>query len=85
MRVSPVSRNGQPARKLTTTDFGVMEKVRYYDSIHYRNRLRWFQPLVPRQFYVNDVYYHQMRQRLPAWDELFLDLVYVAAFLQVGM
>lgn len=39
---------------------------------------------MPRQFYSNGVYYHSKRERLPSWDELFLDLVYVAIIYNCG-
>ena len=73
-----------PKRRMETQEFGSVQKVKYFDSLHYRTEKKYFQPIVPRQFLMDDTYYHHKRHRLPAWDELFLDLVYVAVIYQVG-
>jgi hypothetical protein len=68
-----------------TQEFGkITEHVQFYDSLHYKARHRFFQPFVPRQFFIQQTLYTEREDRLPAWDELFFDLIYVAVILLLG-
>jgi low temperature requirement protein LtrA len=71
-------------RLAITNEFGAIQPQRAYDSLHYQKRLSWFHPLFPRQFYSNGVYYFAEHERLPSWDELFLDLVYVGVIYNIS-
>ncbi len=67
-----------------TQEFGPIKNIKVYDSMHYAEPRRWFQPLAPRQFYQNDTFYMERSERLPAWDELLFDLVYIAVIVELG-
>ncbi|KAJ1554178.1 hypothetical protein HK096_004703, partial [Nowakowskiella sp. JEL0078] len=60
-------------------EFGRLENMFLYDSLAVTNRMKLFQPLLPRQFFIRDVLHRERQARKITWDELFFDLIFVAA------
>jgi low temperature requirement protein LtrA len=53
------------------------------DDPHHRTHL-WCRKEEPRQYFIGDVLHREKEHRKVSWDELFMDLLYVAVFSRLG-
>ncbi|KAI8813990.1 bacterial low temperature requirement A protein-domain-containing protein [Cladochytrium replicatum] len=69
----------------TSKEFGQMkETIVLYDRLFFSNRSSLLVPLLPRQFFIGDVLHRERGARKVTWDELFMDLAFVAVINSIG-
>ncbi|KAI8813090.1 bacterial low temperature requirement A protein-domain-containing protein [Cladochytrium replicatum] len=69
----------------TSKEFGhIKETIVLYDRLCFSNRSSLLVPLLPRQFFIGDVLHRERGARKVTWDELFMDLAFVAVINSIG-
>ncbi|KAJ3088214.1 hypothetical protein HK102_009287 [Quaeritorhiza haematococci] len=66
----------------TAEEFG-QAKMKFIEPDR-SHRRRLFAPIRPRQYFIGDILYRERKPRKVTWDELFLDLIYVAVINRMG-
>ncbi|KAJ3125741.1 hypothetical protein HK098_008263 [Nowakowskiella sp. JEL0407] len=74
----------EPEKHFTAHEFGNLPNMILYDSLTVVNRSTFFQPLLPRQFFIRNVLHREQQPRKITWDELFFDLIVVASLSRVA-
>ncbi|KAI9202282.1 bacterial low temperature requirement A protein-domain-containing protein [Polychytrium aggregatum] len=67
----------------TFTEFGQRGQIKFLPEVD-EHLHSLFPAIRPRQYFIDGVLYREKSLRKVTWDELFLDLVYVAAFDRLG-
>ncbi|KAJ3126972.1 hypothetical protein HK098_006939 [Nowakowskiella sp. JEL0407] len=76
--------DSESSQHFTTHEFGHMPNMMLYDSLSATDRSLFFAPLLPRQFFIRNVLHREKSARKITWDELFFDLIVVAAISRVA-
>lgn len=72
-------------RHETDHEFGIIKnEVKFIDDQLEEHAHKLFTPIRARQFFQGKTLYREKGLRKVSWDELFLDLVYVASFNKIG-
>ncbi|KAJ3190871.1 hypothetical protein HK101_008289 [Irineochytrium annulatum] len=75
------------AEHFTVEEFGPALNMQFYDEhagSARHGKLNLFEKMRPRQFFIGQVLHRERKQRKVSWDELFLDLIFIAVLDRVA-